>query len=97
LRVLQVGSTHQKSGQPPVSIPELQFLVFVLTGGSMLSAAWMVTHARDVVTALSVFLPLDPGKGRRMATNRAVCTAITVFGFSVTAETWVILRAGSQL
>jgi hypothetical protein len=80
-----------------MSIPELQILVFLLTGGSMLSAAWMVTHARDVVLVLSAFLPLDPGKGRRLATRGAVCTAITVFGFSVTAEAYVILRAGAVL
>lgn len=90
-----MGSLLTRSN--PISISQLQVLVFVLTAGSMFSAAWLVTHARDVAFLLSPILPLTPGTGKRMTTPKAVCVALTVFGFSVTAEAWVILRAGSLL
>lgn len=77
-----------------LSIHQLQILVFLLTGGLLMSLIWLVTYARDVVTVLSHFLPLDPGKGQRMTTSKAVCTALTIFGFSFVAESWVMLRAG---
>lgn len=80
-----------------MSIAELQMLVFILTGGTMLSAAWLVSHARDVVLILRHILPLDPGGGRRIASPKSVCTAITLFGFSITAEVWVVFRAGVEL
>ncbi|EAQ28846.1 hypothetical protein NAP1_14643 [Erythrobacter sp. NAP1] len=83
-------------GAKPLSVPELQVLLFALTGGWMLSAVWMMSHARDVVLVLSQFLPLDPGEGRVVTTPKGVCTALTIFGFSVVAEGWVLVRSGVQ-
>ena len=80
-----------------MSIPELQLLVLALTGGAMLSAAWLVSHARDVVLVLRHFFPLDPGEGQRLTSPKSVCAALTLFGFSISAEVWVMIRAGEQL
>lgn len=76
----------------------LQILVFLFTCGSLLSAAWLVCHARDVVLVLRhMFPPLEPGAGKRLTSPRSVCFAITLLGFCLSAEALVALRAGSHL
>jgi len=80
-----------------MSLAALQFVILVLTCTSLLSAAWLVCHARDVVLVLRHVLPLDPGEGKRLTSFKAVCAMITLFGFSLTAETLIMLRAGLYL
>lgn len=81
-----------------MNIAQLQILVFLFTCGSLLSAAWLVCHARDVVLVLRhIFPPLQPGAGKRLTSPKSVCTAITVFGFCLSAEALVALRAGAYL
>ncbi|MEM7690335.1 MAG: hypothetical protein AAF291_15060 [Pseudomonadota bacterium] len=81
-----------------MSIPQIQILVFLLTCGSLLSAAWLVCHARDVVLVLKqVFPPLEAGAGKRLTSPKSVCGAITLLGFCLSAETLVALRAGAYL
>lgn len=79
-----------------MSLAEMQIVIPLLTVGSILSAAWLVLHARDVVILLRALLPLEPGKGRRLASFKQVCAAITVFGFSVAAEARIIARAAAS-
>ena len=80
-----------------MSLATLQFLVLALTCPSLLSAAWLVCHARDVVLVLRYIFPLDPGQGKRLTSFKAVCTVLTLFGFSLAAEALIMLRAGSYL
>lgn len=73
---------------------EMQVILPVLSTLSILSAAWLVLHARDVVILFRPWLPwLDPGKGSRLASFRQVCMAVAVFGFSFAGEMWIIIRA----
>lgn len=77
-----------------MTLAEMQIALPVLATLSLLSAAWLVLHARDVVILLRPWLPrLDPGTGRRRASPRQTCTALTLFGFSFVAETWIVVRA----
>jgi hypothetical protein len=79
-----------------LNIAQLQILVFLFTCGSLLSAAWLVCHARDVVLVLRQIFPLlEPGTGKRLTSPRSVCTAITMLGFCLSADTLVALRAGA--
>ncbi|MFM7349670.1 MAG: hypothetical protein ACKO01_09295 [Erythrobacter sp.] len=79
-----------------MSLPEIQVLLAVLSGGAILSAAWLVLHARDVALLLRPAFPgIVPGKGRRLARFDAVCAAITLLGFSLAGEVLVIARATS--
>ncbi|MEL6542015.1 MAG: hypothetical protein AAFP79_02620 [Pseudomonadota bacterium] len=81
-----------------MSLAQLQILVFLLTCGSLLSAAWLVCHARDVVLVLRhIFPPLEPGMGKRLTSPKSVCVAITVLGFCLSAEALVAVRAGAYL
>lgn len=90
------GINRTRSG--PITIAQLQILVFLLTCGALLSAAWLVCHARDVVLVLRhVIPPLDPGEGKRLASPRSVCMAITICGYCLSAEVLVALRAGAYL
>ncbi len=74
---------------------EAQVLLLVFSTLSVLSAAWLVLHARDVVLLLRYLLPLDPGQGQRLASFKAVSAAITIFAFSLTVEVLVFLRAAA--
>ncbi|QIQ87244.1 hypothetical protein [Erythrobacter sp.] len=65
----------------------------IFSATSILSSAWLVLHARDVVLVLRQVLPIDPGEGKRLASFRLVCAMMTLFGFSVSAETLILLRA----
>lgn len=77
-----------------MSLPEMQILLALLSAGTTLSAAWLVLHARDVALLLRPAFPrLVPGAGRRLSSFAAVSAALTVFGFSLAAEIWVIARA----
>jgi hypothetical protein len=77
-----------------MSLPELQILLALLSAGTILSAAWLVLHARDVALLLRPAFPLlVPGAGRRLSSFAAVSAAMTVFCFSLAAEIWVIARA----
>lgn len=76
-----------------MTLPEIQVLIALLSASSVLSAAWLVLHARDVALLLRPVLPLVPGEGRRLASFRAVSAGLTVFGFSMVGEAWVVLRA----
>jgi len=67
-------------------------VLVVLSTCSILSAAWLVLHARDVTLVLRYILPLEPGEGRRLTSFRRVCGVLTVFGFSVVAETFIVVR-----
>ncbi len=60
----------------------MQLLIALLSATSLLSAAWLVLHARDVAF-----------EGRRLASFRAVSAGLTVFGFSMAGEVWIVLRA----
>lgn len=81
-----------------MNIAQLQILVFLLTCGSLLSAAWLVCHARDVVLVLRhIFPPLEPGIGKRLTSPKSVCIAITMLGFCLSAEALVAVRAGAYL
>ena len=71
----------------------MQFVIAFVSAASLVSAAWLVLHARDVALLLRPVLPLVPGEGRRLASFRAVSAAITLFGFAIAAEVWVVLRA----
>jgi hypothetical protein len=76
-----------------MSLPQMQITLALLSAVSLLSAAWLVLHARDVVLLLRPVLPLVPGAGRRLASFKAVCTGLTLFGFSMSAEVLIVLRA----
>ncbi|MFM8747973.1 MAG: hypothetical protein ACKOED_15105 [Aestuariivirga sp.] len=76
-----------------MTLPQMQLLIALLSAASLLSAAWLVLHARDVALLLRPVLPLVPGEGRRLASFRAVSAAITVFGFSMAGEVWIVARA----
>lgn len=76
-------------------LAQMQILLALLSAGAMLSAAWLVLHARDVALLLRPVTPLVPGKGRRLASFRAVCAAITLFGFSCAGQVLVVLRAAN--
>lgn len=77
-----------------MSLPEMQILLALLSAGAMLSAAWLVLHARDVALLLRpVFPRLVPGTGRRLASFRAICAGLTVLGFSLVGQVWVVARA----
>ncbi len=81
-----------------MNIAQLQIMVFFLTCGSLLSAAWLVCHARDVVLVLRHLFPLlEPGAGKRLTSPRSVCTAITMLGFCLSADALVAVRAGTYL
>ena len=78
---------------PPLSLPQIQVVLPLLSALSLLSAAWLVLHARDVVLLLRQVFPLDPGKGRRLASFKAVSTVITLFGFSIAGQGLIVARA----
>ncbi|WP_156423822.1 hypothetical protein [Erythrobacter sp. YT30] len=81
-----------------MTIAQLQFLVFLFTCGSLLSAAWLVSHARDTVLVLRhIFPKLRPGEGVRLTNPKSVCIAITLFGYCLSAETLLIFRGGAYL
>lgn len=66
-----------------------------LSACSLLSAVWLVLHARDVALLLQPVFPLAPGKGRRLASFRQVSAVITLFGFSLAAQILIIARAAA--
>lgn len=74
-------------------LAQMQILLAVLSAGTMLSAAWLVLHARDVALLLRPVTPLVPGKGRRLASFKAVSAAIALFGFGFAGQVWVVMRA----
>lgn len=76
-----------------MSLAQMQILLPLLSAVSLLSAAWLVLHARDVVLLLRRVFPLDPGEGRRLASFKAVCAAIALFGFSLAGQVLIVLRA----
>ena len=76
-----------------MTLLQMQVLIALLSAASLLSAAWLVLHARDVALLLRPVFPLVPGEGRRLASFRAVSAAITVFGFSIAGEVLIVLRA----
>lgn len=77
-----------------MTLAQMQIALPVLSAASMLSAAWLVLHARDVAILLRPWMPLlDPGEGRRLASFRQVCAVITVFGFSLAAEILIVVEA----
>jgi hypothetical protein len=78
-----------------MSLPEMQVLLALMSAGAILSAAWLVLHARDVVLLLRRVLPLEPGEGRRIASFKAVCAGLTLFGFSMAGQVLVVLRAAT--
>ncbi|MEE4204987.1 MAG: hypothetical protein V2I39_01755 [Erythrobacter sp.] len=65
----------------------------IFSATSILSSAWLVLHARDVALLLRHILPVDPGQGKRLASFRQVCAMITLFGFSLSAEVLIVLKA----
>jgi hypothetical protein len=71
----------------------MQLLIALLSAASLLSAAWLVLHARDVALLLRPVTALVPGEGRRLASFRAVSAGLTLFGFSTAGEVWIVLRA----
>jgi len=71
----------------------MQLLLPLLSAVSLLSAAWLVLHARDVVLLLRQIFPLDPGKGRRVASFKAVSAVLTLFGFSIAGQGLIVARA----
>jgi hypothetical protein len=79
-----------------MSLPEMQVLIALLSATALLSAAWLVLHARDVALLLRPVFPLVPGEGRRLASFRAVSAGLTVFAFSVVGEVWIVLRAAGM-
>lgn len=76
-------------------LAQMQFLLALLSAGAMLSAAWLVLHARDVALLLRPVTALVPGEGRRLASFKAVSAAITLFGFSCAGQVWVVMRAAT--
>ena len=78
-----------------MSLAEMQILLPLLSAASMLSAAWLVLHARDVVLLLRHSFALDPGEGRRLASFKAVSAVLTLFGFSVAGQILIVARAAS--
>jgi CHASE1-domain containing sensor protein len=79
-----------------MSLIEMQVLFALLTASAMLSAAWLVLHARDVALLLRQAFPLLlPGKGVRLASFKAVSAGLAVFGFSIAGEVWMIARAAA--
>ncbi len=79
-----------------MSLAEMQIVLAVTSMLSLLSVAWLVLHARDVVLLLCPALPpLVPGEGRRLASFRAVSAAIALFGFAMAAQVLVVLRAAT--
>jgi hypothetical protein len=88
----------QRARSRLISIPLIQILFFLFASGALLSTAWLVCHARDVVLVLRhVFPPLEPGRGKRLTSPRSVCAAITLLGFCLLAEALVAVRAGAWL
>ena len=80
-----------------MTLAEMQIALAVLPALGLLSAAWLVLHARDVTILLRPWLPrLDPGKGRRLASARQTCAAITLFGFATIGQLWVVMRAATS-
>lgn len=77
----------------PVSLAEMQIIIAVSSAVSLLSATWLVLHARDLVLLLRPVFPLVPGAGRRLASFRTVSAAITLFGFGMAGQMLVVLRA----
>jgi len=67
-------------------------MLMIFSATSILSSAWLVLHARDVVLILRHILPMDPGRGKRLASFRQVCAMMTLFGFSISAEVLIVLR-----
>jgi len=67
-------------------------MLMIFSATSILSSAWLVLHARDVALVLRYILPIDPGRGKRLASFRMVCAMLTLFGFSVSAEVLIVLR-----
>lgn len=86
------GVALRKGAGPRDSAPDA-LLIALLSAASLLSAAWLVLHARDVALLLRPVFPLVPGEGRRLASFWAVSAAITLFGFSMVGELWIVLRA----
>ncbi|WP_285712098.1 hypothetical protein [Erythrobacter oryzae] len=80
----------------PMSLAQMQIVIALASAVSLLSAAWLVLHARDVALLLRPVLPLVPGEGRRLASFRAVSVAITLFGFALAAEVLVVVRAAGM-
>ncbi len=78
-----------------MTLAELQIVLPLLSACSLLCAAWLVLHARDVVLLLRSVFPLDPGRGQRLASFRMVSAVLTLFGFSLVAEIWIIARAAT--
>lgn len=76
-----------------MTLAQMQILLPLLSAASLLSAAWLVLHARDVVLLLRRVFPLDPGEGRRLASFRMVSAVITLFGFSCAGQVLIVLRA----
>ena len=77
-----------------MTLAEMQIALPVFSTIPLLSAAWLVMHARDVVILLRPWLPwLDPGAGRKLASARQTCAALTLFGFGFAGEAWIIIRA----
>ncbi|WP_296719146.1 hypothetical protein [Erythrobacter sp.] len=75
-----------------LSLTQLQVLLPLLSALSLLSAAWLVLHARDVVLLLRQAFPLEPGQGRRLASFKAVSAVLTLFGFSLAGEMLIIAQ-----
>lgn len=73
----------------------MQVLIALLSATALLSAVWLVLHARDVALLLRPVLPLVPGEGRRLASFKAVTAALTLFGFAMAGEVWIVLRAAT--
>lgn len=76
-----------------MSLAQMQVLLPLLSACSLLSAAWLVLHARDVVLLLRQIFPLDPGEGRRLASFKAVSAVLTLFGFSIAGQGLIVARA----
>ena len=78
-----------------MTLAQIQILLALLSACSLLSAAWLVLHARDVALLLRPVFPLEPGSGRRLASFRQVSAVISLFGFSLAAEALIIVRAAA--
>jgi hypothetical protein len=76
-----------------MTLPQIQIMLALLSAGAMLSAAWLVLHARDVALLLRPVTPLVPGAGRRLASFRAVSAGLTVFAFSIAGQVLIVARA----
>jgi hypothetical protein len=78
---------------PPLSLGQMQVLLALLSAVSLLSAAWLVLHARDVVLLLRQVFPLEPGRGRRLASFKTVSAVLTLFGFSAAGQGLILAKA----